>query len=228
VQERITFRVGNLYTQLRDWILAYRSSPPLSLDHFLRKLFGEVLSLSGFGFHARLDSVRVAASLIESIRKFRLVISDWEGMELGQEYMEMLERGVIASQYLESWHHSTADAVLVAPAYTFLMMNRPVSIQYWLDPGSSGWYQRLSQPLTHPYVLSRTWEKEHPGQVWSDADEVEAGRHSLEILTTGLIRRCRSQVVLAISDLSESGFEQRGELLKSFQRVLQTMGSSNE
>ena len=228
VQERITFRVGNLYTQMRDWILAYRSSTPLPLDHFLRKLFGEVLSQSGFGFHAHLDSVRVAASLIESIRKFRLVISEWEGMELGQEYMELLERGVIASQYLESWHHSLADAVLVAPAYTFLMMNRPVSIQYWLDPGSSGWYQRLSQPLTHPYVLSRTWEKKQPGRTWSDSDEVEAGRHSLEILTTGLIRRCRHQVVLAISDLSESGFEQRGELLKSFQRVLQTMGSSNE
>ena len=35
------------------------------------------------------------------------------------------------------------------------MMNRPVTVQFWLDVGSSGWYERLDQPLTHPQVLSR-------------------------------------------------------------------------
>ena len=41
VQERITFALGNRYSILRDWLLAYRESDQLPLDHFFRKLFGE-------------------------------------------------------------------------------------------------------------------------------------------------------------------------------------------
>lgn len=74
VQERITFSFGNRYSALRDWIQAYRESDPLPLDHFLRKLFGEIISQPGFGFHTNLDAVRVAASLVESVRKFRMTM----------------------------------------------------------------------------------------------------------------------------------------------------------
>ena len=35
------------------------------------------------------------------------------------------------------------------------MSNRPVDYQFWLDVGGRGWFERLYQPLTHPYVLSR-------------------------------------------------------------------------
>jgi hypothetical protein len=125
---------------------------------------------------------------------------------------------VIAAQYLEAWRAEEDEAVLVAPAHTFLMMNRPAAVQFWLDPGSGGWAERLFQPLTHPYVLSRRWEQ---GRVWSDADEVAANRQTLARLTTGLLRRCRTRLYLGLSDLGESGFEQRGPLLKAFQRVLQ-------
>jgi hypothetical protein len=40
-------------------------------------------------------------------------------------------------------------------------------------------------------------------------------------LVDGLLHRCRERLYLAISDLGESGFEERGPLLKAFQRVLQ-------
>jgi hypothetical protein len=221
IQERITFSVGNRYAVLQEWLLAYRESDPLPLDHFLRKLFGEVLSQPGFGFHSNFDAVRVAASLVESVRKFRWAlepVSKPGFPDLGREYLAMLDDGVIAAQYLESWRTVESDAVLVAPAYTFLMTNRPVTVQFWMDAGSSGWYERLAQPLTHPYVLSRGWE---PGRIWSDADEVQVSRESLARLSSGLLRRCRERVYLCISDLGESGFEQRGDLLKAFQKVLQ-------
>ncbi|MFH1906831.1 MAG: UvrD-helicase domain-containing protein, partial [Chloroflexota bacterium] len=166
MQERITYVLGNRYSNLRDWILAYRQGEPLPLDHFLRKLFGEVLSQPGFGFHGNFDAARVAASLIESVRKFRIALEpateDLRGLKdlgglggLGKEYIAMLQDGVIAAQYLEAWHTPETEAVLVAPATTFLMMNRPVTVQFWLDPGSGGWAERLFQPLTQPYVLSR-------------------------------------------------------------------------
>ncbi|GAB4505825.1 MAG: recombinase family protein [Anaerolineales bacterium] len=223
VQERITYLFGNRYATLRNWLLTYRESEGLPLDHFLRKLFGEVLSQPGFGFHNNFDSVRVAASLIESAYKFRQALEPALQSEeatlanLGREYLIMLREGVIAAQYLEGWQAQQNEAVLIAPAHTFLMMNRPVTIQFWLDAGSSGWHERLAQPLTHPYVLSREWEA---GRTWSDADEVQQSQEMLARLVSGLLRRCRERIYLALSELGESGFEQRGNLLRAFQKVL--------
>ena len=223
-QERITYSLGERYSILRNWLEEYRASQPLPLDFFLRKLFGEVISQPDYGFHSNLDAVRVAASLVESIKKFRnameptYVNMDSPSFDLGREYIFMLEEGVLAAQYLESWRSEDKDAVLVAPAYSFLMMNRPAAIQFWLDPGSTGWSQRVSQPLTQPFVLSRHWE---PGRIWMDSDEVEMETETLARLIGGLLARCREKIYLAISDLGESGFEQRGTLLRAVQKVLQ-------
>lgn len=223
VQERITFSVGNRYSMIRNWIEEYRASNLLPLDHFFRKLFGEVLSQAGFGYHRNFDSIRVAASLVESVKKFRLAMEpsnvgkDSPAFDFGKEYIAMLGEGVIAASYLEGWQNEDKDAVLVAPAHTFLMMNRPVTIQFWLDAGSSGWYERLSQPLTHPYVLSREWQE---GRQWTDVDDVQFSKAALARLVSGLLRRCRARVYLGIAELGESGFEGRGELLRAFQKVL--------
>jgi len=227
VQERVTFSIGNRYAVLRDWLLVYRESDQLPLDHFLRKLFGEVLSQPGFGYHSSFDSVRVAASLVESVKKFRqslestLANSDLQFPNLGREYISMLQDGVIAASYLEGWQSEDKNAVLVAPAHTFLMMNRPVTVQFWLDIGSGGWYERLSQPLTHPHVLSRSWES---GRMWSDADDVQYSKEALARLVSGLLHRCRENVYICLSELGESGFEQRGDLLRAFQKVLTERG----
>ncbi|WKZ50694.1 MAG: hypothetical protein QY329_14635 [Anaerolineales bacterium] len=224
MQERVTYTLGERYTALRNWLMMYRDGDPLPLDHFLRKLFGEILSQPDFGFHANLDAVKVAASLIESVQKFRQAlepqspVTNFQLPDLGKEYLSMLQDGVIAAQYLESWRSESDDAVLIAPAHTFLMMNRPVAVQFWLDPGSNGWVERLAQPLTQPYVLSRGWD---PARSWGDADEVQAETESLARLVRGLLSRCREKIYLAIPELGETGFEQRGTLLRAFQRVLQ-------
>ena len=224
MQERITYLLGEKYSNMRNWLNDYRETTPQPFDFFLRKIFCEVLSQPGYGFHSNMDAVRIASSLIESIKKFRYAMEpssvnmDTPAFDLGKEYIAMLEDGVIAAQYLESWRTENKETVLVAPAHTFLMMNRPVAVQFWLDPGSSGWVQRLSQPLTHPYVLSRHWEA---GRLWMDADEVNAETESLARLAGGLLSRCREKLFLAIADLSETGFEQRGTLLRAFQKVIQ-------
>ena len=227
MQERVTYTLGERYTALRNWLMMYRDGDPLPLDHFLRKLFGEILSQPDFGFHANLDAVKVAASLIESVQKFRQAlepqspVTNFQLPDLGKEYLSMLQDGVIAAQYLESWKSESDDAVLIAPSHTFLMMNRPVAVQFWLDPGSNGWVERLAQPLTQPYVLSRGWD---PARSWGDADEVQAETESLARLVRGLLSRCREKIYLAIPELGETGFEQRGTLLRAFQRVLQDAG----
>jgi len=220
-QERITYSIGDRYSTLRNWINEYRMSEQLPLDHFFRKIFGEVLSQPGFGYHDNFDAVRVTASLVESVKKFRQAIEPAQGLEgssLGKEYIQLLEDSVIAASYVEAWNAQEDDAVLVAPAYSFLMMNRPVTIQFWLDPGSSGWFQRLAQPLTHPYVLSRDWRSD---QIWGDADETRTSQEGMARLISGLLHRCRERVYLGLAELGETGFEQRGELLRAFQRVIQ-------
>ena len=218
MQQRITFAFGERYERLRGWLGRYANETPAPFDHFLSRLFGEMLSQPGYGFHRDLDGGRVAAMLIESVRKFRRILPELaEGVAPGQEYVRMVRAGVIAAQYLMPWQASSEDAVLLAPAYTFLLSNRPVDVQVWLNIGGQGWWERLYQPLTHPYVLSRRWLS---GKVWTDADEFALRQRSLHRLVTGLMRRCRGAIYLGLSEFSEQGFEQEGPLLRAVQRVL--------
>lgn len=223
MQNRITYLVGARFGQLKAWLDIYRQEETIPLDHFLRRLFGEILSQAGFGFHSNLDSASVTASLIESVQKFRWAmeptLENITPVDIGKEYIAMLQDGVIAAQYVSAWSTPENDAVLIAPAYTFLMSNQPVSVQFWLDASSGGWHERLFQPLTHPYVLSRHWP---PGRLWTDSDEVQANNASMERLLTGLLHRCRNRIYLGLTDLSESGYEQRGALIMAFQKVLQS------
>jgi hypothetical protein len=231
MRDRLTFAFGDRYSALRDWILAYREGTPLPLDHCLRKLFGEVLSQPGFGFHRNIDAARVASSLIDSMHSFREAVEpsfvnlDDPNFDFGREYLNMLEEGVLPAQYLELWKAETDNAVLVAPAYSFLMMNRPAAVQFWLDAGSSAWYEGLVQPLTHPYVLSREWPM---GRQWTFADAEQADQEGMARLVSGLLHRCRQRLVLAISNLGGSGFEQRGPMLRTFQRVLQKASADEQ
>ncbi len=273
MQERITFLVGGRYEGLRTWLAAQaeRFQPSGSpkgtrrgigllatgLDHFLGRLFGELLSQPGYGFHHNYDAGEITANLIESARKFRQVMTPFPGRtpnppapfpfreggaqlpspyrggaggevraevgdcgDVDREYVQMVQDGVVAAQYVRSWQRQPQDAVLLAPAHTFLMSNRPVMHQFWLDVGGTGWWERLYQPLTHPYVLSRRWTV---GAVWTDADEYAARQDALAALVVGLLRRCRVQVHLGLSELGETGSEQRGPLLQAVQRVLREM-----
>ena len=218
MQERITFVFGRQYELLRGWLVEYRSGEVEPLDHFLRRLFGEVLSQKGFGFHRNFDAARTASSLIESVQKFRQAMeaSGDAGIDIGGEYLAMLQDGVIAAQYLEAWQTEPVEAVLISPAHTFLMMNRPATVQFWLDVGSNGWWERLFQPLTQPYVLSRSWVRD---RLWTDADDLQANQQTLWRLVTGLLRRCAGSIYLGLTDLGEAGFEQRGPLLKAIWRM---------
>jgi hypothetical protein len=219
MQERITYAIGNRFEILRTWIDAYSTHPQAELDFFLSRLFGEVLSQPGYGFHADLDAGRVAASLIESVQKFRRSVGEilsTEGIPIGKEYIMMVQNGVIAAQYIQPYQQ-TSNSVLLTPAYTFLMTNQPIDYQFWLDVGSQAWSERLYQPLTQPYVLSRQWSA---GRRWTDADEFETSRMNLYRLALGLVRRCRKKVYLALSDLGEQGYETRSLFLKVAQQVL--------
>jgi hypothetical protein len=223
LQERIGFEVGAKIDRLREWLLAFaQTETPPPLDVFLARLFGEVLSQPGYGFHRQIDPGRITAQIVESARKFRQTVNPDPyaptiDPNVGRDYVRMVSEGVVAATYVESPYAEKADAVLLAPAYTFLLSNESVGYQFWLNAGSPAWWERLYQPLTHPYVLSRQWP---PDKKWGDEDEVAARQATLLRLVRGLLRRCRSRVYLAISTLNEQGFEERGPLLTLVQQVL--------
>jgi hypothetical protein len=256
-QERISFLLGGRYDELRQWLQSYVDGEPPSipptrgeaegfvltrgteegsaptrgeeegLDQFLSRLFGQVLSQPGFGFHHNLDSGAQAARIIESIQKFRSTFAPAAAAQNGPEqkpdvsleYIDLVEQGVIAAQYVSAWQIHPQNAVLLVPAYTFLMANEPVDVQFWLDAGSRAWSERIYQPLTHPYVLHRDWPE---GHIWADEDEVRVRQESLARLVLGLARRCRQRIYLAYSELNERGYEQQGPLLQAVQRLLRT------
>jgi hypothetical protein len=224
VQNRITFRVGERYERLRRWIENYQTETTFTpLDQFFARIFGELLSQPGFGFHQNVDAARVTNQLVESARNFRWAIEE-RGSEdpqkraagIGRVYLALIESGALGALYVPGWQEDE-EVVFIAPAYTFLMRNRPVDVQFWLDIGAGGWWERLYQPLTHPHVLSRQWPA---GALWSDFHEYQQRQETLRRLMLGLIRRTRQGIYLGMSDYGESGMEQRGPLLSLLNRVL--------
>jgi len=222
MQERITYDLGERYDRLAAWLNRYIDGAPVdAIDIFFRRLYGGLLARAGFGFHADVDAGNTAQNLVDSARNFRWSLDFMsrydEKLDLGSDYVKMVDRGVIANFYLRDWIADAEEGLLIAPAYTFLLNNRAVDYQFWLNIGSEGWSRRLYQPLTHPYVLSRGWPT---GMLWTEEDERSLSRETLGRLLLALTRRCRKAVYLGYSELSESGYEQRGLLLETIQSML--------
>jgi len=222
MQTRVTFELGERYDRLVNWLERYQQEGGVeAIDIFFKRIFGELLSRSGYGFHGNIDAGNICMNLVDSARNFRWSLDFLgrydETTDLGRDYVRMVDRGVIANYYRRSWEAQDENSVLIAPAYTFLLSNRPVDYQFWLNIGSEGWSRRLYQPLTHPYVLSRGWQE---GARWTEDDEQAWNRGTLGRLLLALTRRCRKGVYLGYSELSESGYQQRGLLLEAIQNLL--------
>jgi len=227
VQQRITYNLGMRYEALRNWLMANQELDE-DFGHFISRLFGEILTQPGYGYNSSLDAGVITANLIESIQKFRKAVGDcigFDGAPLGKVFLETLQDGLVAAQYLLPWQLQATQGVLIAPAFTFLLNNRPVDYQFWLDIGSRGWYNRLEQPLTQPYVLSRNWPK---GKAWTDFDEVHSSEVQLQKLIRGLLSRCRQGIFLGLSQLDDQGYEESGPLLKAFQSIILNLSQQDE
>ena len=232
MRQRISEVFGERFDKLVAWLEAYKSAQagaPQTIDIFFSKLFGEVISQKGYGFHPpakrakkeSFDEARVIANLIDSSRAFRQTLNQIEPQtDSGQEYARMVDAGILADQYEPREWKKTPDAVLIAPAYTFLLSNQPADYQFWLNIDSPAWTRRLQQPLTQPYVLSRQWPV---GQIWTEVHEVKTSREILLRVVTGLLRRCRKKVFIGHSKFDERGNEREGELRVVFDLLLRSL-----
>lgn len=223
-QSRITFAVGGRYEGLRTWLANVSASSEQPLDHFWRRLFGEVLSTHGYGFNTdgnpNKDMAEIASALIQSAMQFRLMLTETdtlpESESAGAAYIRMLMGGILADLYLPRWSQPDS-AVLIAPAYTFLLRNTPVKYQFWLNIGDDGWSERVYQPLTNPYVLTAGWDS---NRKWTALDEQATAEDALYRLILGLSRLCTEKIYMGISEWNEQGYEQRGLLLQTVHRTL--------
>ena len=228
MQERITYHLGEKYERLRKWIASYLENPPLPLNAFISKLYGEVISQKGFGFHEDYESARIVARLLESISKFAKICSSnliSTDLDLGREYIQTIESGLLSALSLPYQETVAPNSILIMPAYSFLMLNHPVRVQFWLDIGSPGWSERINQPLTHPFVLNRHWQKD---RVWTDGDEVATSQDTLARLIRGLIHRCKEKIYLFSTQVNEQGMEENGKLIKALQIFYKNIASEQD
>jgi len=212
--ERITYLFGERMEKIRTWLDEYKGGEQLPLFAFWSRLFGEVLSQPGFGFHQDFNTAELTARLILSAKRFRQLLLPLPGFnenDYGREYIALLQSGLLGALFFEADEHP--QAILIAPAFTYLMTNRAVKYQFWLDIGSNGWWERLNQPLTHPYVLSRHWPG---GTPWQDSDEIKANQVTLARLVDGLLNRCSRHLYLYMAGMDDQGREQRNQLLQAF------------
>ena len=117
--------------------------------------------------HDDLQAGKSTAILMESYRKFYQSLSQSQRSDqasAAQAFIESLDSGLISAMYLSDWDSSDPDSILIAPVMSFLMQNKAVKYQFWINIGSKGWYERLEQPLTHPVVLSRSWQSGDHGR----------------------------------------------------------------
>ena len=218
LRDRIPAEIADRYETLRLWLL--QAPPEEPLDLFFSRLFGEVLAHPGFGFYQNLSAARSTAVLMESFRKFRQSLNPSETLrvdQVNQDFARMIQDGVISAQYLDEWQSEEDQRVLISPALSFLSSGRRVDYQVCLSIGSTGWYERLEQPLTQPYVLSRQWPA---GKKWTAEEEKRVSLEILDSLLDGLLSRCNKGVILGLSEFGQNGQEEKGMLLIKIQSLL--------
>lgn len=217
LRQRIPENIGQSYEVLREWLAQGQKRPDRPIDVLLAELYGEVLVHDGFRFAGDVDAGHVAAALVRSAREYRRLFERLKVKGNPQHYVRSVLDGLIGDQALSGPDaDETSVGVQVAPAYTFLMNNQTVAYQFWLDIGSSGWSERLQQPLGQPFVLSRNWPV---GKRWTAEDEALENAEFAFRLVAGLLRRCTGQVWLTHVEFNEQGFSQQGTLLVALQRI---------
>lgn len=201
----------NRYSYIRSWLQDY--DPNAGFGLFVSRIFGELLTQPGYGLQGNTDAGRIAGRLIESFSKFEQAL---EGSSSETQkavfFIESVRKGLLSGIYEEE--QNAEDGILITPVLSFLMRNQAVDYQFWMNTGSNGWHERLEQPLTQAYVLSRSWQ---PGRIWTTADDAQLSKETLTHTVRGLLSRCREKVFLGISVYDEAGSQETGLLLQVLQ-----------
>ena len=214
------------WERVRRWLLANGDPDSGSIDHFFRKLFGEVLARDS----TKPEDGALYARLINSATWFRQAAPAMgldDGPE-GRRYLDMLSEGIVSAEYQTGVEEivSSGKVMLVAPVYTYLLHEQVSRYQFWLDVGSIFWWEPPHQPLTNPHVLSRSWTR---GASWTEAEDRERRNKLLQRLVRGLCRRCLDGVFVCASEVEAvGGGPQESPLLRALEAALAEGGMASD
>ena len=207
--------------QLRIWLERHgnRGPDPLQPDFFLHRLFSELLSRPPFRQTPDMGQAAVCDWLIDMASRFRLagdrVIED-SGEAVGLALVRGIYSGLVTSNPPAGGSGSEADVeddgVFISTIQTYLLEERPVAVQVWLETSATGWWDLPRQPLSNGFVLDPRWSI---NQTWTLEDDARIRNEQLSRIMTGLCSRCSHGVFLATSDLDRRGARQDGPLFQA-------------
>lgn len=220
VQKRIPSGVAEAYGILRSWILQSRAAAKAETpDQLICRFFREIMIRDGFTCN---EEVNLGVKkIIESAGNFRRLLDDLAEMPNSEdpslpswdEFFRMVGIGMVSANYYEEWFAQPKDSVLISLTSAYLSMDRPAKYQIWLNAGSPRWWERFYGQLTNDAVLSTQWAGD---EKWTAVQVMQANDLHMKQQICGLLDRCGMRISLFSSELSESGQNQKSNLLYLF------------
>ena len=217
----------SLYEKLRVWL--EKNGNQHRLDHFIYKLFTELLSAESFQPTPHIDHaaicdwlVRTAERLCKAAPALGLTTND----SIGRAFLTSIRNGLVTSQPPDTGDPPDPNGISISTIYGYLLGGNPVRYQVWLETGASGWWDIPRQPLNNRFVLAESWDAT---QRWTMVEELAVRNELLTRIVQGLVGRCHEGVILATSDLDRRGQRQDGPLWRAFEatNTLPTLSKGN-
>ncbi|MEM9775901.1 MAG: hypothetical protein AAF902_15095 [Chloroflexota bacterium] len=207
---------------LVSWLNAHgnRSDNPLSPDFFFYGLFSEVLSHPPFQNRADTGLAEVCDWLIQMASRFRQAgdrVIDGSSESVGLALVQGIYSGLVTANPPAVGDPPDPDGVFISTIQTYLLEERPVPVQIWLETSATGWWDLPRQPLSNGFVLDPRWSI---NQTWTLEDDVRIRNEQLSRIVVGLCSRCSKGIFIATSDLDRRGARQDGPLFKAIQLFL--------
>jgi len=205
---------------LREWLqqngLA-RENGSLSLDFFIHTLFTELLSQRRFSPEPDVQAaavcdwlIRLATRLRQAAGAMRLNSED----DIGRVFIEAINNGLVTANPPDLGDPPDPKGVYIGTIYSFLLSEKSVPVQVWLETAATGWWDIPRQPLSNAFVLASGWDS---AQRWTLEDDARVRNEMLSRVVQGLCARCQRGILLATSELDRRGVRQDGPLWRALQ-----------
>lgn len=197
-----------------------RSENPLSPDFFFHGLFSELLSRPPFQESPDTGLAAVCDWLIQMASRFRQAggrVIDSSSESVGLALVQGIYSGLVTAHPPAVGASPNPNGVFISTIQTYLLEERPVAVQIWLETSATGWWDLPRQPLSNGFVLDPRWSI---NQTWTLEDDVRIRNEQLSRVVVGLCSRCSNGIFVATSDLDRRGARQEGPLFKAIQPFL--------
>lgn len=206
------------FTLLSHWLDEHgnRGESTLQPDFFLHSLFSDLLSRPPF--YDAIETEKLAAVcdwLIQIATRFRQAgdrVIENSAESVGLALIRGIYSGLVTSNPPAVGSPPDPNGVFISTIQTYLLEERPVAVQVWLETSATGWWDLPRQPLSNGFVLDPRWSI---NQTWTLEDDARIRNEQLSRIMTGLCSRCSHGVLLATSDLDRRGARQDGPLFQA-------------